>query len=104
MVTWGEVEQAISVLMGKKLNETMWMVELPIGETGRKQQVFVAYEVVQPDMELAKVESPIGFTQNLSIEEVVCNFGDLTIGSIELRSYPGGWCSIYWREYSSRYT
>lgn len=82
MATWSEVESAVQSLPSKKLNDTMWMLELSIDGTDRTQQVFLAHEIVKPDMAFVKVTSPLAPAQLLNIEAVVRSFGSLNVGSL----------------------
>jgi hypothetical protein len=82
MATWHEVEFAVQSLPSKRLNDTMWGLELPIDGTDRTQQVFLSHEIVKPDMAFVKVTSPLAPAQVLNVEAVVRSFGSLNVGSL----------------------
>lgn len=82
MATWSTIGSIAQLLSAKKLNDTMWLVDFPIDGTNRQQQVFLAYEVNQPDMEFLVVTSPLAVAQDLNLEAVLRTFGTLNIGSL----------------------
>jgi hypothetical protein len=82
MATWHEVESVVQLLPSKKLNDTLWALDLSIYNSDRTQQVFVAYEVIQPDMEFVTINSPLAQIRCMNMEAIVRNFGALNIGSL----------------------
>lgn len=82
MATWSEVGSAVQALSAKRLNDTMWGLELPIDGTDRTKQVYVAYEIIEPDMAFVKITCPLAPIQLLNVEAVVRNFGSQIVGSL----------------------
>ena len=91
MATWSQVESAIKLLSAEQLNNTMWSTELHIDGTDRTQRVFVAYELVPPDMEFVKVSSPIDSAGAIMDPgSVLQQFGSLTVGSLSYLQFSQG--------------
>jgi hypothetical protein len=91
MATWSQVESVVKMLSAEQLNDTMWSVELSIGETGRTQLVYVMYELIKPDMEFVKASSPLDSALTpLDIEAAVREFGSLTVGSLSYMQFSDG--------------
>lgn len=56
--TWPQVESVLAVI-GSRVSDQAWQLNVPIGDTGRAQKVFAFYETSIQDLELIKLQSSL---------------------------------------------
>ena len=82
MATWQQVETALRSVEGaEQLSETMWMCNVPTGES-RRQKVFVSFEKLEPFFELVRLSSAFTMLSMVDPEALITEFGGTMIGSI----------------------
>jgi hypothetical protein len=60
MATWSEVGTLVQKLRAERLNDTMWKVPIEGADGSYRQEVFVSYELMQPDFEFVKIQCLLG--------------------------------------------
>jgi tetratricopeptide (TPR) repeat protein len=79
---WIALRSMLETSGAQRLSETALSMEIPRGDTGRTQRVWISYEVVAPDYEFARLHSPFARVGTVNLDEVVRDSGKLIIGSI----------------------
>jgi tetratricopeptide (TPR) repeat protein len=79
---WIAVRNVLETAGAQRLSDTALSLEIPRGDTGRTQRVWISYEISAQDYELVKIHSPFARIGTVNLDEVVREVGSLIIGSI----------------------
>ncbi len=79
---WAAVRQTLETAGAQRLSDIALSLEIPRGDTGRTQRVWISYEVLAPDYEIVMLHSPFARIGTVSANEVLLESGQMIIGSI----------------------
>ena len=66
----------------KQLNPTLWQFGVPARAGDREHEVFVSYEVMQPEFEFLQLKSALVRVSEVDCGQVLRSFGQLLVGAI----------------------
>jgi len=83
MATWVEIAALGRQLGGEALTDEMLILELIVDSNSLdRQNVYVMYEVMPPDMAFLRLTSAIAPLARVNVADVIRRFGDLQVGSL----------------------
>jgi hypothetical protein len=80
MADWLEVEAALALLGGERRSPTAWIVTLQGRSEDRQQRVLVSLERMQPDLDFARIFSPLSMLSGLRADVAIRLLGQMTVG------------------------
>jgi hypothetical protein len=82
MARWSELATSAALINGQRVTETVYMFHLDVGESGRKQKVFMTYELMSPDFEFLRITSAVSMISVSDPEVVIRRVGQLQAGCV----------------------
>lgn len=88
MASWSDVSAVAASHGGERLSESMLQFNIQGKGVGRRQKVFMSYELMPPDFEFVRIESPIGIMSELEPEAALRGLGQLQVGALTYTPVP----------------
>ncbi len=82
MARWSDLATVAPLINGQQVAETVWVFYMDIGGNGRKQKVFVTYELMKPDFEFLRISAAISMMSLADPEMIVRRVGQLQAGCV----------------------
>ena len=65
------------------MNDEMYRINFMVHGSDVRQQVYLMYELMKPDLEFVKIASPVGVLPLVNLREMLWDHGSLTIGGFQ---------------------
>ncbi len=82
MARWSDLAAVAPLINGQQVAETVWVFHMDAGGNGRKQKVFVTYELMKPDFEFLRITAAVSMISLADPEIIIRQVGQLQAGCV----------------------
>jgi hypothetical protein len=76
------LETVAPLINGQQMAEAVWLFHMDVGGNGRRQKVFVTYELMKPDFEFLRITAAVSMMSLADPKMIIRQVGQLQAGCV----------------------